>query len=91
MAPGLPGTSGSRVARAIAREPYFARRPPKSTGRDLFNEAWLRARLSAGADARVVQATLLELSAQSIADAVARECRGRNGLSCAVAASTTAR
>ena len=57
-------------------EPYFARRPPKSTGRDLFNEPWLRARLPASADARVVQATLLELTARSIAAAVARDCGG---------------
>ena len=59
---------------ALLADPYFARRPPKSTGRDLFNEDWLRARLPASADARVVQATLLELTARSIADAVARHC-----------------
>lgn len=61
-------------------EPYFARRPPKSTGRDLFNEAWLRARLPAGAEARVVQATLLELTARSIAAALARDCGGARRL-----------
>jgi anhydro-N-acetylmuramic acid kinase len=60
----------------LLAEPYFAQRPPKSTGRDLFNEAWLRARLPALADARVVQATLLELTARSVAEAVARECSG---------------
>jgi anhydro-N-acetylmuramic acid kinase len=61
-------------------EPYFARRPPKSTGRDLFNEDWLRARLPARHDARVVQATLLELTARSIADALTRDCRGARRL-----------
>jgi anhydro-N-acetylmuramic acid kinase len=64
----------------LLAEPYFSRRPPKSTGRDLFNEAWLRARLPAGADARAVQATLLELTARSIADALARDCRGAQRL-----------
>ena len=33
------------LARLLA-EPFFARRPPKSTGRDLFNEDWLAARLA---------------------------------------------
>ena len=70
----------SALLEQLLGEPYFAQRPPKSTGRDLFNEAWLRARLSAAADARVVQATLLELSAQSIADAMARECSGAQRL-----------
>lgn len=64
----------------LLAEPYFAKRPPKSTGRDLFNETWLRARLPAGIDARVVQATLLELTARSIAGAVARDCGGAQRL-----------
>jgi anhydro-N-acetylmuramic acid kinase len=76
--------AGAQPDRALLEkllaEPYFARRPPKSTGRDLFNEAWLRARLPAGADARVVQATLLELTARSIAEALARDCGGTRRL-----------
>jgi anhydro-N-acetylmuramic acid kinase len=57
-------------------EPYFSQRPPKSTGRELFNEAWLARMLDGDEDARAVQATLLELTARSIAEAVARHCRG---------------
>lgn len=72
--------AGARADAALLErllaEPYFARRPPKSTGRDLFNEDWLRARLPAGHDARVVQATLLELTAGSVAGALARDCPG---------------
>lgn len=57
---------------ALRAEPYFGLPIPKSTGRDLFNEAWLTARLDgqAGASAQDVQTTLLELTATSIADAL---------------------
>jgi anhydro-N-acetylmuramic acid kinase len=48
---------------------YFAMPPPKSTGREHFNLDWLDARLSAGLDATDVEATLLQLSARSIANA----------------------
>jgi anhydro-N-acetylmuramic acid kinase len=52
------------------QEPYFHQPPPKSTGRDLFNEAWLGGKLPAEAAPRDVQATLLELTARSIAAAL---------------------
>lgn len=67
------------LAKFIA-EPYFVRPPPKSTGRDLFNEAWLRQRLPAEADPRQVQATLLELTARGVADALRRWCPGTQRL-----------
>ena len=50
-------------------EAFFARPPPKSTGRDLFNGSWMAARL-VGMDAvppQDVQATLTELTALSCA------------------------
>ncbi|WP_088283306.1 anhydro-N-acetylmuramic acid kinase [Ideonella sp. A 288] len=51
-------------------EPYFAKPPPKSTGRDLFNPPWLDAMLSKVAPAgdlapEAVQATLTELTARA--------------------------
>lgn len=55
---------------ALLAEPWFALPPPKSTGRDLFHLAWLDARLSSGLAAEDVQATLLELTARSIVDAL---------------------
>ena len=55
---------------AWLQEPYFAAPPPKSTGREHFNLDWLDARLPAGVAAVDVQATLLALSARSIADAL---------------------
>ena len=68
--------SGGRVIPTLLaelqREPYFTQPPPKSTGRDLFNEAWLRARLDSTYDAQSVQSTLLELTARSVCDALER-------------------
>jgi anhydro-N-acetylmuramic acid kinase len=60
----------------LLREPYFSAPPPKSTGRDLFNEAWLRSMLKGGEEAQAVQATLLELTARSLAGAISRHCPG---------------
>jgi anhydro-N-acetylmuramic acid kinase len=56
---------------ALLADPYFALPPPKSTGREHFHLAWLEShpRVQALAPADV-QATLLELSARSIAEAI---------------------
>jgi anhydro-N-acetylmuramic acid kinase len=56
----------------LLEEPYLERAPPKSTGRDLFNTAWLQERLKTLECAeRVteadVQATLSEFTAQTVA------------------------
>lgn len=64
----------------LLEEPYFALPPPKSTGRDLFDESWLRARLPRGAEPQAVQATLLELTARSASDALRRFCPGAQRL-----------
>jgi anhydro-N-acetylmuramic acid kinase len=61
---------------ALLAEPYFSLPPPKSTGRDLFNAGWLGGILRSAADPRVVQATLLELTAQSVTQAVHRHFPG---------------
>ncbi|WP_157669272.1 anhydro-N-acetylmuramic acid kinase [Chitinibacter sp. GC72] len=56
-------------------EPYFALPAPKSTGRDLFHAQWLDAQLAcmgAALDPADVQATLCELTAISIARAIAQ-------------------
>lgn len=58
----------------LLREPYFDQPAPKSTGRDLFNAAWLAGKLEkltplAPAD---VQATLTELTAEVCATSVER-------------------
>jgi anhydro-N-acetylmuramic acid kinase len=71
------GTVDAVFLDALMAEPYFAVRPPKSTGRDLFNASWLETRLaSTGARARLsaqdIQATLAELTARTAAGAVRR-------------------
>src|SRR5262249_2744607 len=68
------GRVQERLLERMLREPYFAARPPKSTGRDLFNESWLRRMLKGAGRPRDVQSTLLELTARSVADAVRRHC-----------------
>ncbi len=57
------------LARCMS-DPYFALPPPKSTGREVFNLDWLDARISADVSPVDVQATLLALSARTIADAL---------------------
>jgi len=57
----------------LLRSAYFGAKPPKSTGKDDFNLAWLSLKLSKH-DKRLstedVQATLLELSAVSISESI---------------------
>ncbi len=57
-------------------EPYFAMPPPKSSGRDLFNTAWLESKLQGNEKAADVQVTLLELTCRSIALAIQKHCLG---------------
>ncbi|MBU3649918.1 MAG: anhydro-N-acetylmuramic acid kinase [Limnohabitans sp.] len=48
------------------QEPFLALSPPKSTGRDLFDLAWLESRLPSHAKPEDVQATLLAFTAQTV-------------------------
>ena len=67
------GRIDQALLEALLADPYFALPPPKSTGREHFHLDWLAAhpRVSALSPADV-QATLLELSARSVAEAIAR-------------------
>jgi len=65
-----------RLLTKLLAQPFIRRRPPKSTGRDEFNLRWVRRLLSGNEPAADVQATLLELTAVTIARAVRRYCAG---------------
>lgn len=56
-------------------EPYFALPPPKSTGRDLFNDDWLKRHiLYPHTRPQDIARTLVELSAHTICQALNRYC-----------------
>jgi anhydro-N-acetylmuramic acid kinase len=57
------------LARLLADE-YFAKAPPKSTGREHFNLAWLEQNLTGKLAPENTQATLAELTATSIAQGI---------------------
>lgn len=68
------------LAYLLKSEPWFDASPPKSTGRDLFNLAWLDTRLRAFQAEHApltvapedIQATLTALTARSVAQAIQR-------------------
>ncbi|WP_308923831.1 anhydro-N-acetylmuramic acid kinase [Janthinobacterium sp. J1-1] len=59
----------------LLNEPYFALLAPKSTGRDLFHADWLAGKLAAFPNEKPadVQATLTQLTAASLAQAILRD------------------
>ncbi|MEQ1440688.1 anhydro-N-acetylmuramic acid kinase [Fontimonas sp. SYSU GA230001] len=62
------GTVNTALLEACLDDDYFRRPPPKSTGRDHFNLAWLQQRFPAleALPAADVQRTLVEVTARSI-------------------------
>jgi anhydro-N-acetylmuramic acid kinase len=60
----------------LLADAYFSRPAPKSTGRETFQLQWLRERLHGDENVADVQATLLALTARSVAEALHRECQG---------------
>ena len=69
------GQMNASLLVALLDEPYFALSPPKSTGRDLFEPGWLQIRLDRCPPlaAQDVMATLLALTARTVADALLAE------------------
>ena len=60
---------------AMLADPYFALSPPKSTGRDLFNDQWLSKKISGQHyPAQDVARTLVALTAHTIVDSLQHYC-----------------
>lgn len=74
---GLFATQGrcnAGLLEALLAEPYFSLPAPKSTGREVFNLGWLERQLAGRSiGCADVQATLLELTARTVAAALKRE------------------
>ncbi len=66
---GATGTINEALLERLLADPYFKRQPPKSTGREHFNLQWLESQLQDESPVDV-QATLMKLTARTIADAV---------------------
>jgi anhydro-N-acetylmuramic acid kinase len=72
------GKEDDALLAALLDEPFLQLAPPKSTGRELFDLAWLRQRLSGPAlrghtlAPQDVQATLTRFTARTIGDAIAQ-------------------
>ncbi|MGH8629996.1 MAG: anhydro-N-acetylmuramic acid kinase, partial [Burkholderiales bacterium] len=63
-----------KLLQNLLGHPFFSRRPPKSTGREEFNPQWLRNKVSGSDRPADVQATLVELTAMSLAQALRAYC-----------------
>lgn len=67
------GTCIPGLLEELLQDPYFTAQPPKSTGREYFNLEWLARHGHADSHSpQDVQATLCELTARTLADAVHR-------------------
>lgn len=67
------GRVDRRLLQVLLDEPFYARRPPKSTGKELFNTDYIERALSRSGRAPAIDdlvATLTELTARVIAQAV---------------------
>jgi len=66
------GTINQPLLELMLQDPYFLKKPPKSTGREYFNSQWLEEKLSCfySLSPHDIQATLTELVAKTIAQAI---------------------
>lgn len=73
------GKPDDGLLRVLLDDPFFAAAPPKSTHRDRFNVGWLKQKLESigwKGDSENVQATLVALTARTIADAIRQHAPG---------------
>ncbi len=74
------GSVDQPLLQQLLSDPYLRRSPPKSTGREYYNLAWLKAQMPLGQPAQDVQRTLLEFTAVSIEGAMANWAAGTQRL-----------
>lgn len=86
------GQINSPLLKALCAHPYFRLPPPKSTGKEEFHLHWLDSVLQEHPpiSSEDVQATLLELTAVSIAEQICSECKGADVVVCGGGAHNTA-
>lgn len=80
---GAWAASGQAISALLNKSlahPFFQSEPPKSTGREAFNLPWLESMLNGTEAPQDVQATLLQLTARGIADAVNSYCKGTSAV-----------
>ena len=65
------GKVNASLLKQLLSDPYFSKKPPKSTGREYFNLDWLKQHLASKKhDKADIQSTLLELTIESITRAI---------------------
>lgn len=69
----LSGKCSETLLTKLLNDPYFKKAPPKSTGREYFHLDWLQKHSIENMAAADVQATLLELTARTIANTLSNE------------------
>lgn len=75
------GSVNERLLAALLSDAYFSQPPPKSTGRERFNFAWLQRALAASEPSPAdVQATLAELTAVTLSRAILEHAPGTAGV-----------
>ena len=88
------GRVNAKLLKVLMGDAYFHRPPPKSTGLEHFHLAWLQAgleRTGQRLDEQDIQATLTELTAATIAEAVnAADCAPKRVILCGGGARNTA-
>jgi anhydro-N-acetylmuramic acid kinase len=67
------GVVDDALLTAMMDEPYFQLPPPKSTGREIFDSHWLEQFELNNRNAQSIQATLLELTACTIINAIPKD------------------
>lgn len=73
---GAQGKIIQELLEKYLEHPYFTLAAPKSAGREQFNLAWVTGKLQGNEAPQDVQATLLQLTALGIADAIKHYCTG---------------